>query len=264
MEMNNANLYLMDEVMRLRQENDYLKRELQASDAIKREMLDQFQQGQMQNDEEKKLLFQKIENLKSRICGEDCLCCVMVHICENELGLGVKICCSQLRTIFLCFAFLKQVNIALEDIKCAQLMEILKKCKVVEISQDDIYEYLPQMVGRENEMGKAFDKLMTMNPTSPVVIIGRLFSKDSRKGHAELCYLNTRTQDGRVTIYDPQENTATEGGKQDFIYYVKNDEGVEYYTVNLEILKQIMNYFLPILHLNIPEQQFNKLCFNSK
>ena len=131
-------------------------------------------------------------------------------------------------------------------------MEILKKCNVVEISPDNIYEYLPQMVGRENEMRKAFDKLMTINPTSPIVIIGRLFSKASRKGHAELCYLHTRTQNGKVTIHDPQENTATEIGKQDFVNHVMNDEGVEFYTVNLDLLKTIINHFAPILHVDTP------------
>ena len=262
---NNVNLHLFDEVHRLQQkneqlakENECLKSEQQASNAITFEMFQtnsRLQQELMQNNEEKKRLFQRIESLQRRVCSEDCLCCTIVHICENnELGLGKKICCPQLRTIFLYFAFCERLKIAPEDIKCAQFMEILKKCKVVEISPDDIYEYLQHTDGRmrQNEMSKAFDKLMTINPRSPVVIIGRLKSKSTRKGHAELCFLNSRTQDGKVTIHDPQDNTAIEGGREDFVNHVKNDEVVEFYTVNLDILKQIINYFAPILHLDTP------------
>ena len=255
----------MDHVKRLQQkndqltrENDYLKSEQQTSNDITFQMwrrINELQQEQMQNNEEKKWLFQRIESLKRRVCSKDCLCCAIVHICENnQLGLGKKICCPQLRTIFLYFAFCESVKIAPEDIKCAQFMEILKKCKVVGISPDDIYEYLRHTVGvmRQNEMSKAFDKLMTINPPSPVVIIGRLKSKSSREGHAELCYLNSRTHDGKVTIHDPQENTATERGKEDFVNHVMKDEGVEFYTVNLDILKTIINYFAPILHVDAP------------
>ena len=262
---NNGIFHLLDEVHRLQQkneqlakENECLKSEQQASNDITFHLwrrINELQQELMQNNEEKKWLSQRIESLQHRVCSEDCLCCTIVHICENnELGLGVKICCPQLRTIFLYFAFCERLKIAPEDIKCAQFMEILKKCKVVEISPDDIYEYLQHTDGRmrQNEMSKAFDKLMTINPRSPVVIIGRLKSKSTRKGHAELCYLNSRTQDGKVTIHDPQDNTAIEGGREDFVNRVNNDEVVEFYTVNLDILKPIITNFAPILHLDTP------------
>ena len=87
---------------------------------------------------------------------------------------------------------------------------------------------------------------MTSDPRSPVVIVGRLLSKANRKGRAEFSYLNTRTQDGRVTIHDPQESTATKGENEDLMNHVNNDECKEYVTVNLEKLIQIIIYFSPI------------------
>ena len=68
---------------------------------------------------------------------------------------------------------------------------------------------------------------MTIDPTSPVVTIGRVLSKANRKGHAELPHLNARTQDGRATIHDPQESTETEGERKDLLNHVNNDECVE-------------------------------------
>ena len=85
---------------------------------------------------------------------------------------------------------------------------------------------------------------MTIDPSSPAVTIGRLLPKANRKGHAELSNLHTRTQDRRATIHDPQERTATEGEREDFMNHANNDECVVYDTVYLEKMIQIINYLI--------------------
>ena len=131
---NSAYLHLLDQLTRLQRENDGLMMELRASNSITTEMMETIQLMKMniqqlqqtlqnneeKNNEEKKYLFQRIKTLKRRVCSEDCLCCAIVHICEdNQLGMGEKICCPQLRAILIWSAFLERVKIAPEDLKCA-------------------------------------------------------------------------------------------------------------------------------------------------
>ena len=249
------------EFNQLKQENTYLRRQVEHLNAQIRELQEEFEKRtqelqalrqemedlKQQHKQTLKWLFQKN---KRRVCNNDCVSCVIAMICENnKLGLGVKFCCPQLRTIISLHAGPKFEP---KHIKCAEFMDLLKKCGIVEQYYD--YEYPPEMLSRENEMAKAFNKLMTMDPSLRVVIIGRVISKANNHGHAELCYLNTRTQDGKVKIHDPQTETWGEGGLQDFIDHVKNDEGVILYTVIIGELKQIHDKYLSFFHLNTSDQ----------
>jgi hypothetical protein len=250
------NTRLTGENSRLTGENTMLRQELLVSNDIRGHMLEVHKNLKQKNDElveEKKHLFNRIQLLKHRICDEDCVLCVIVRICQTEkLGLGVNLCCRQLDKIITLYA---NHQIKLEDLKCVQFMDVLEKCEIV--GKYDEYKYPPEMIGRSDEMVKAWNKLMTMDDSLRVVVIGRVISEANGDGHAELCDLDTRTTktaDGIVTIHDAQEETWGEGGQQDFINYVKNDEGVIFYTVNFEKLKQIINECLHILHVKTSDQ----------
>ena len=185
---------------------------------------------------------------KSRVCSDDCTCCIIANICENEeQGDKVKLCCPQLRTIISLHAgpkFEPKHHI------CANFMDLLIKCGIVK--EYCYYKYPPQMPGRENEMAKAFDELMKMDPSLRAVIIGRI---KAGIGHTELCYLNTRTQDGKITIHNPQTQECGEGGRlQDFIDHVRNDEGVIFYNVIIEELKKIYDKYSLLFHRNTYDQ----------
>ena len=229
--------HLYAQIRELREE---IQKRTQQLQALRQEMEDLKQKHKQTF----KWLFEKN---KRRVCNNDCVSCVIGMICE--LGLGVKFCCPQLRTIISLHAGPKFEP---KHIKCAEFMDLLRKCGIVKQYYD--YKYPPQMPGRENEMAKAFNKLMTMDPSFRVVIIGRVISKAEEKGHAELCFLNTRTQDGKVRIHDPQAGTCGEGGKQEFMDYVKNDEGVTFYTVIIGELKQIYDKYFSFFHLNTSDQ----------
>ena len=199
-------------------------------------------------------LVQQMEDFasKRRVCSDDCVSSVIAMICENkELGVGVKLCCPQLRTIISLHAGPKFER---KHFKCVEFMDLLKKCGIVKQYKE--YKYPPLMDSRENEMAKAFNELMTMNRSLGVVIIGRVTSKAEGKGHAELCYLNSITPDRKVTIHDPQRETSGVGGEQEFIDYVRRDEGVIFYTVVKEELIQIYNNYSSVLHRNTSDPNF--------
>ncbi len=125
---------------------------------------------------------------------------------------------------------------------------------------------------------KAWDKLMTMDADSGVVIIGIVKSGTNSIGHVELCYLETRTMDpraadGRVlNIHDPQRETSAEGrvvDRQGFIEHVKDDGGVGviFYVVNCVELNNIITKNAPNLHVKhptqlLPQKRFEKALIN--
>jgi hypothetical protein len=260
MERNKISQYLPDEVKRLLEENSYLKErvegneklreDLHASNGIIEGLLEIVKNAEQKNAEhvkEKKLLFNRIEQLKHRVCDKDCVLCVIVRICQTKLGLSLNPCCRQLENVIIWYA---SPQIKLEDLKCSRLLEVLIKYEIV--AKYDEYKYPPEMIGRYDEMVNAWKKLMTMDDSLRVVIIGRVISGANGVGHAEMCDLDTRkTADAMVTIHDAQEETWRSMGQQDFINYVQNDEGVKFYTVIFKKLEQILDKCLRtgILHL---------------
>jgi hypothetical protein len=267
MERNNTSQYLPDEVKRLLEENSYLKEcvkgneklreNLHASSGVIEELLGVIENLKQKNAEhvkEKKLLFNRIEQLKHRICDKDCVLCVIVRICQTKLGLRLNPCCRQLENVIIWYA---SPQIKLEDLKCSRLLEVLIKYKIV--AKYDEYKYPPEMIGRYDEMVNAWKKLMTMDDSLRVVIIGRVISEANGVGHAELCDLDTRTTktaDGMVTIHDAQEETWKSMDQQDFINYVQSDKGVKFYTVIFKELEEILEKCLRtgILHLKRSDQ----------
>jgi hypothetical protein len=261
----NTTLHLLDEARRLMEENKRLKvehttlrQELLMSHHITEDLLIANKDWKQKNDEhveEKKYLFNIIQKLKHRVCDEDCVLCVIVRICQTKLGLSLNLCCRQLEKIIIWYA---NPQIKLEDLMCVRFMDVLEKCEIV--TKYGEYNYSPKMIGKYiyDEMFKAWSKLMTADDSLHVVIIGRVISGANCLGHAELCDLDTRTTktaDGMVTIHDAQDETWRRMGQQDFINHVQNDEGVIFYTVNVDKLKQIINHCSHILHLKISDQQ---------
>ena len=185
----------------------------------------------------------RIEQLKCRECTRNCVLRIILWICQTEkLGLGVDICMRQLEKIIIAHAGTK---IEKEDLRCEQLMEILRKCEIVTIAAK--YRYPPEMNAKLQMIDEAWNRLMTTDGSARVMILGRVISVANDEGHAEVCDLDTR-DDGRVTIHNPQKEEWGHGNQQDFRNYVIKDEGLILYIVDLEKLKLIIKEHEDILH----------------
>ena len=240
----------------VKQENTFLKNQVEDSKTKIRELTEECERRMKQIEE----LIQQRQDLKEKhrremkwlfrrnrrgICDYDCVCCIIAMICENnKLGLGVKFCCPQLRTIISLYAGPKFEP---KHLQCHEFMDLLRECNIVALHEE--YELsTEQIFAWQNMARQAFNELMTMDPNRQVVIIGRVFRQTNAKGHAELCYLNTRTQDKKVTIFDPQTETSREFGLKEFIDHVKDDEKVIFYVVNIRELKRIIDKYFDFLH----------------
>ena len=246
------------EVEQLKDENLQLKEHIQHQDNIIGELRQELQSSRNIIDElwtmnknleqrhvsEKKHLFRRIEGLKRKLCNRNCVACTMLWICETEkLGLGVDLCIRQLEKIITAYAGEK---IEKDDLKCEQLMEILKKCELVSITAE--YKYPSEVDAKLRMIDEAWNRLMTTDGSLRVMILGRIISTGNDEGHAEICDLDTRTFDGKVTIHNPQEEIWGHGNQNDFRKYVFDDDGLILYRVHLEKLKQIITEHEHILH----------------
>ena len=246
-ELTYENSQLKEQIQQKGHENEQLKQELQTSNSIISELVAINNNLEQKNGElvqEKKWLFSRIDKLKRKECDKNCVVCTMLWICETEkLGLGVDVCVRQLEKIITAHAGAK---IEKEDLKCEQLMEILKKCELVKVAKE--YKYPAEMNAKLQVIDQAWNALMTTDGSVRVVILGRVISVAEDEGHAEVCDLDSRTFDGKVTIHNPQKEEWGHGNLEDFRNYVIKDEGLVLYIVNLEKLKQIIKEHEHILH----------------
>ena len=168
----------------------------------------------------------------------------MLWICESKkLGFGVDICIRQLEKIITAYAGEK---VEKDDLKCEHLMEILRKCELVSIAAE--YRYPSEVNAKLKMIDQAWNALMTTDSSVRVMILGRVISTSNGVGHVEICDLDTRTFDRKVTIHNPQMKTWEHRNQDDFRKYVFNDDGLILYLVHLEKLKQIIIEHEHILH----------------
>ena len=240
------NSQLKENIQQKENENAQLKNDLQTSNGIISQLVGIIHNLEQKNAElvlDKKWLFSRIEQLKCKECNKNCVLRTMLWICQTEkLGLGVDLCIRQLEKIIIAHAGPK---IEKDDLKCEQLMEILRKCEIVAIAVE--YRYPPEMNAKLRVIDEAWNRLMTTDGSARVMILGRVISVANDEGHAEVCDLDTRG-DGRVTIHNPQKEEWGHGNQQDFRDYVIKDEGLILYTVDLEKLKLIIKEHEDILH----------------
>ncbi|CAB3984255.1 Hypothetical predicted protein [Paramuricea clavata] len=169
---------------------------------LKDEFLQQLQQQRTQ-------LEQQITQLKNEyiqqlqhggiLCAYNCVLCTLLWVCQKKLG--IFLCGCQL----LLLLFIPEVrrNIKTEHLICHKLvMEILVKHGIFEVAYG--CKYPPEKSAKRKEIDEAWNKLMIMDRRR-VVILGRIMNNDI--GHTEVCDLETRTVDGKVTIFDPQRDS---------------------------------------------------------
>jgi hypothetical protein len=244
--LRDENSQLKENIQQKENENAQLKNDLQTSNGIISQLVGIIHNLEQKNAElvlDKKWLFSRIEQLKCKECNKNCVLRTMLWICKTEkLGLGVDLCIRQLEKIIIAHAGAK---IEKDDLKCEQLMEILRKCEIVAIAVE--YKYPPEINAKLRVIDEAWNRLMTADGSARVMILGRVISVANDEGHAEVCDLDTRG-DGRVTIHNPQKEEWGHGNQQDFRNYVIKDEGLILYIVDLEKLKLIIKEHEDILH----------------
>lgn len=243
-QLRDENSQLKENIQQKENENAQLKNDLQTSNGIISQLVGIIHNLEQKNAElvlDKKWLFSRIEQLKCKECNKNCVLRTMLWICQTE-KLGLDLCIRQLEKIIIAHAGAK---IEKEDLKCEQLMEILRKCEIVAIAVE--YKYPPEMNAKLRVIDEAWNRLMTADGSARVMILGRVISVANDEGHAEVCDLDTRS-DGRVTIHNPQKEEWGHGNHHDFRDYVIKDEGLILYTVDLEKLKLIIKEHEDILH----------------
>ena len=208
----------------------------------------------------------KISSIESKInkllgtkvggCDHDCVLCAMVWFCAKEWELK-DVCGRHLEKIILVYALTKKIEINYytqteinEIIECSGLMKVLAACQIV-ARADPQYEFPPKSEerARNNTIDEAWKQLITIGQSERYVMLGRMPYEIHIErsvpvvGHIEVCNLK-RVAHGEIEIYDPQK--TQEGLKKDqagFHEHVKDDAGLQIYTVEWEEVKQMIEWY---------------------
>jgi hypothetical protein len=249
------------ENIELREKNEKLEKELKDS----RCLCNKFKKAIDNLEHENKLLKNTIEQFKDghlqhlqchgKLCAHNCTLCTILWIYQRKLGIFP--CGMQLLILLY-----NQVaaKIKLEDLICHKLiMEIFIKCELVAVVAE--YKYPTEENAKLAVIMQAWERIMTMDSSERVLILGRIAPGADGVGHAEVCDLETRTTntvDGRVAFYNPQRDVFPV--QLEFIDRVKNDRGLILYVVHVGKLNQIFTESESILHHTYqPDQTFSNV-----
>ena len=119
---------------------------------------------------------------------------------------------------------------------CSKSLSLLKDCGIV--NTVDLGEYGSE-INRNEKIEKVWERLQQRTGNDRVMIVARKFT--DTPGHAIVCDLESRTEDNRLTFYDPQREEKGTGSKENFTQYVKDDQGIILASVDLEKLTTIIN-----------------------
>ena len=185
---------------------------------------------------EKKKPFRLDLQQKGDVCEMNCVICVVILICRQKLE-NVHLYCRHLEKIIVHYAGQKFTrNLVKECFGCAVELRLLRRCKIVD-EKPELDENYESGMSRNELIDKVWKILSTTN--AKVMILAR--KSKGTPGHAIVCDLEDKTEDNRLKFYDPQKEEKGIGNKEDFRKYVKDDQGIILYTVNLEHLKTIIN-----------------------
>ena len=175
---------------------------------------------------------------KGVVCKMDCVITVLTFVCYLKLD-NVRLCSRYLENLIVYNATLTcKKKIVKRHLLCSKSLSLLKDCEIVRKKPKYTAEYGSEM-NRNDQIDKAWEILEQSEGNAKVMIVARKFKNTT--GHVIVCDLESKTEDNRLTFYDPQREEMGTGGKEDFREYLKDDQGIILESVNLEKLTTIIN-----------------------
>lgn len=134
----------------------------------------------------------------------------------------------------------------MEDLRCEAFIRVLQKCGIVS-NRPMQFSYSSDMneIDRFQQRGNAWEYFTTMIQNNNFLLLGRFFRDADTEGHCVICQGG---EEEEVLIVDPQKGVSEFYTKDEFIDYVWGDEGLEVYTIDLEMLRMIVEPHNNVLH----------------
>ena len=190
--------------------------------------------------------YENLEHLQcgGKLCEHNCVLCTLLWICREKFG--VTLCGRQLEKVLTWYAGKKITEI--RDLQCDQLMNIVTKCGIAERND---YDYNDPKSTRIKMINKVWKDILAFRVSSVrLLILGKWHKNDEGIGHCVVCDLEkTRNDRMHVMIYDPQAEKGLYVNEKKFTEYVKEDGGLYLYTVNIDVLRDILEKYRKNLHI---------------
>ena len=186
--LNDAN----DTIKQLKENYKILKIEKYQVDLSKAKLEQQFREMKNKKHElelELKIAHKKhLQRLleKGELCDKNCVLCSLLWICHEKLN--VYPCGRHLEKILTIHAE-REKPLTSDQLRCDELMHILKIGKIVNVILDRKYHTSVKRDDTPDEIAEAWQKLMTTDEKYLVVMVGFKFSVANRAGHCVVCDL---------------------------------------------------------------------------
>ena len=230
----------------MKDENQELKTEKYKAEVSKAKLEKELKEREEKIEELKSQLddvhkeYLKYKGKARKLCEKDCVVWSLLWICRDKLN--EDLCGRQLEKMITTHAE-RRYGISNKDLCCEYFMRILEKCGIASEAFPTT-ELGPKMIDneyRDGQIDKVWQELLGVDAKNLVVMVLTERSRKDRQGHCIVCDLK-RSNEGSFECHDLQEDlwtTVTE--KEQVKEYVKDDERIALYSVDIEYLKKIIN-----------------------
>ena len=164
------------------------------------------------------------------------------EICEMNCVMSCLVCVCQLKMqdVHLCYDHLARIIMHGETdkkyLQCGAYLSLLVKkelaTKKLKIEYSSDYDD-----ARDKDIDKIWEILRTTTDAE-IMILGRIMEGELR--HTLVCDVQDREEEDKLAFYDLQRREWGRGTKEDLKYYLKEDKGINLYTLNLDFLKTLI------------------------
>ena len=165
------------------------------------------------------------------------------EFCEMSCVMSCLVCACRLKLhhVHLCYDHLARIIMHGEEhkkyLRCAAYLSLLVKKEIAKKIKEIVYS-LDNDDARDKEIDEIWEILRTTKDAK-IMILGRIMEGGAR--HAIVCDLkNNKEEDNKLAFYDLQQWKRGRGTKEDLKYYLKEDKGINLYTLNLDSLKTLI------------------------
>ena len=169
------------------------------------------------------------------------------EICEKNCVVSCLVCACQLKLqdVHLCYDHLARIILHDEEdicyLQCGSYLKLLVKKKLVKRKKK--IEYSSDTKARDKQIDEIWEVLKTTTDAKIMILGRKMVANDEARGearHALLCDVEDRMEEDKLALYDLQRRECGRGTKENLKYYLKEDKGINLYTLNLDSLKTLI------------------------
>ena len=168
------------------------------------------------------------------ICKMNCVMSCLVSVCQLKM-----------QDVHLCYDHLARIIMHGEEdkqyLKCGAYLSLLVEKEMAK--REEQIDYNSDAEARDKQIDEIWEILKTTTGARIMILGRKMVAKDKARGearHTILCDVEDREEEDKLAFYDLQRREWGRGTKENLKDYLKEDTGINLYTLNLDSLKKLI------------------------